>query len=136
MPAGYSIAIRFTQAEERRWKCEYSGAQECSSRRWASAAAQSAGSWCAAIHSTRSAPSRATAAGVNYFDTAVQYGNGESEKNLGRVLQKLKPPAVVGTKVRLPSGDFARITDAVAKSLESSLTRLHLDHVDIFHLHN
>jgi L-galactose dehydrogenase/L-glyceraldehyde 3-phosphate reductase len=23
-------------------------------------------------------------AGVNYFDTAVQYGNGESEKNLGR----------------------------------------------------
>jgi len=28
---------------------------------------------------------RAVAAGVNYFDTAVQYGNGESEKNLGRV---------------------------------------------------
>jgi aryl-alcohol dehydrogenase-like predicted oxidoreductase len=80
---------------------------------------------------------RATAAGVNYFDTAVQYGNGESEKNLGRVLQKLKPVnAVVGTKVRLPSGDFARIADAVAKSLESSLTRLRLDHVDIFHLHN
>src|SRR5262249_53560037 len=80
---------------------------------------------------------RATAAGVNYFDTAVQYGNGEAEKNLGRVLQKLKPTnAVVGTKVRLASGDFARIADAVAKSLESSLTRLRLDHVDIFHLHN
>ena len=31
---------------------------------------------------------RALAAGVNYFDTAVQYGNGESEKNLGRVLQR------------------------------------------------
>ena len=31
---------------------------------------------------------RAIAAGVNYFDTAVQYGNGESEKNLGRVLQE------------------------------------------------
>jgi aryl-alcohol dehydrogenase-like predicted oxidoreductase len=43
---------------------------------------------------------RAIAAGVNYFDTAVQYGNGESEKNLGRVLQQLKPPkAVIGTKV-------------------------------------
>jgi len=80
---------------------------------------------------------RATAAGVNYFDTAVQYGNGESEKNLGRVLQKLKlTNAVVGTKVRLASGDFARIADAVAKSLESSLTRLRLDRVDIFHLHN
>jgi L-galactose dehydrogenase/L-glyceraldehyde 3-phosphate reductase len=32
---------------------------------------------------------RAIAAGVNYFDTAVQYGNGESEKNLGRILQRL-----------------------------------------------
>ena len=80
---------------------------------------------------------RAIASGVNYFDTAVQYGNGESEKNLGRVLQKLKPAnVVVGTKVRLPSGDFVRIADAVAKSLEGSLARLRLDRVDIFHLHN
>src|SRR6202047_5120312 len=68
---------------------------------------------------------RALAAGVNYFDTAVQYGNGESEKNLGRVLQRLKPAnAVVGTKVRLPTADFGRIADAVAKSLEGSLARL------------
>ena len=68
---------------------------------------------------------RAMAAGVNYFDTAVQYGNGESEKNLGRVLHKLKPSdTVIGTKVRLPSASFGRIADAVATSLEESLTRL------------
>ena len=80
---------------------------------------------------------RAIAAGVNYFDTAVQYGNGESEKNLGRVLQRLKPGNVaIGTKVRLPSADFGGIADAVAKSLEASLARLRLDRVDIFHLHN
>jgi len=80
---------------------------------------------------------RAIGAGVNYFDTAVQYGNGESEKNLGRVLRKLKPTnVVVGTKVRLPTADFGRIADATAKSLEGSLARLHLDRVDIFHLHN
>jgi aryl-alcohol dehydrogenase-like predicted oxidoreductase len=80
---------------------------------------------------------RAIAAGVNYFDTAVQYGNGESEKNLGRVLQRLKPGnAIVGTKVRLPPGDVGRIADAVTTSLEGSLARLRLDHVDIFHLHN
>src|SRR5712691_3082678 len=79
---------------------------------------------------------RALAAGVNYFDTAVQYGNGESEKNLGRVLQNLKPGNVaVGTKVRLPSSDFGRIGDAVAKSLEASLTRVKLDRVDIFYQH-
>jgi aryl-alcohol dehydrogenase-like predicted oxidoreductase len=80
---------------------------------------------------------RAIAAGVNYFDTAVQYGNGESEKNLGRVLLKLKPAGViVGTKVRLPEHEFGRIAEAVTTSLEGSLARLHLDRVDIFHLHN
>ena len=80
---------------------------------------------------------RAIDAGVNYFDTAVQYGDGESEKNLGRVLQKLKPAnVVVGTKVRLPPADHGRIADAVTTSLEASLARLRLDRVDIFHLHN
>src|ERR1044072_714777 len=80
---------------------------------------------------------RALDAGVNYFDTAVQYGNGESEKNLGRVLARLKPAnVIVGTKVGLPSADFSRIRDTVTKSLEASLQRLGRDNVDIFHLHN
>jgi L-galactose dehydrogenase/L-glyceraldehyde 3-phosphate reductase len=80
---------------------------------------------------------RAISTGINYFDTAVQYGGGESEKNLGQILQKLKPTnVVVGTKVRLPAADFDRIAGAVTKSLEGSLTRLRLDRVDIFHLHN
>jgi aryl-alcohol dehydrogenase-like predicted oxidoreductase len=80
---------------------------------------------------------RAIAAGVNYFDTAVLYGDGESEKNLGRVLQKLKPAnVVVGTKVRLSPGETSRIDDAVSTSLEGSLARLRLDQVDILHLHN
>ncbi|HUN40773.1 MAG TPA: aldo/keto reductase [Acetobacteraceae bacterium] len=80
---------------------------------------------------------RALDAGINYFDTAVQYGNGESEKNLGRVLATLKPAeAIVGTKVRLPSAAFGRIAAAVAESLEGSLQRLRLPRVDIFHLHN
>jgi aryl-alcohol dehydrogenase-like predicted oxidoreductase len=76
---------------------------------------------------------RAIAAGVNYFDTAVQYGNGESEKNLGRVLQTLKPAnVVVGTKVRLPSGDFGRIADAVATTPRSGrhLPPAQCDHRD------
>jgi aryl-alcohol dehydrogenase-like predicted oxidoreductase len=78
---------------------------------------------------------RAIAAGVNYFDTAVLYGDGESEKNLGRVLKKLKPAdVVVGTKVRVPPGES--IADTVTMSLEGSLARLGLDRVDIFHLHN
>ena len=80
---------------------------------------------------------RALDSGVNYFDTAVQYGDGESEKNLGRILQTLKPDkAVVGTKVRVLPADYGRIGDAITASLDASLNRLRRDHVDIFHLHN
>ena len=82
------------------------------------------------------AVARALESGVNYFDTAAMYGNGESEKNLGRVLAKLKPDVVVGTKVRIPSADFGRIGVAVAGSLEASLKRMGREQVDIFHLHN
>jgi len=80
---------------------------------------------------------RALEVGINYFDTAVQYGMGASETNLGRALAALKPAnAIVGTKVRLPAADFGRIEAAVTESLDGSLGRLGLDHVDIFHLHN
>jgi aryl-alcohol dehydrogenase-like predicted oxidoreductase len=80
---------------------------------------------------------RAVEAGVNYFDTAVQYGNGASEQNLGRALKRLKvADAIVGTKVRLPPADFSRIGDAIAASLTASLERLQRKRVDIFHLHN
>jgi L-galactose dehydrogenase/L-glyceraldehyde 3-phosphate reductase len=76
-------------------------------------------------------------AGINYFDTAVQYGNGASETNLGRVLAAMKPAqAYVGTKVRIPVAGFGRIAGVVAESLDGSLKRLAMDHVDIFHLHN
>jgi aryl-alcohol dehydrogenase-like predicted oxidoreductase len=80
---------------------------------------------------------RALDVGINYFDTAVQYGMGASETNLGRTMKTLKPSGVfVGTKVRLPAADFGRIAEAVTQSLDGSLSRLQMDHVDIFHLHN
>lgn len=80
---------------------------------------------------------QAVAAGINYFDTAVQYGNGQSETNLGRVLAAQKPAGVhVGTKVRIPSEAFGQIASTVTASIDGSLQRLGMDHVDIFHLHN
>jgi L-galactose dehydrogenase/L-glyceraldehyde 3-phosphate reductase len=79
---------------------------------------------------------RAIEAGVNYFDTAAMYGNGASEKNLGRVLAKLNPNVIVGTKVRIASSDFGRIAAAVTESLDASLKRMGREQVDIFHLHN
>ena len=62
--------------------------------------------------------------------------NGASETNLGRVWDKLKPTAYVGTKIRFTQAERSNIAAAAAASLEGSLKRLRMDHVDIFHLHN
>ena len=76
-------------------------------------------------------------AGINYFDTAVQYGNGVSETNLGRIMRDRKLTGVaVGTKVRVPADQFGNIGTTIARSMDGSLQRLQMDHVDIFHLHN
>jgi len=82
------------------------------------------------------AVARAIELGINYFDTAAMYGNGDSERNLGRVMKSLKPDIRVGTKVRIPAGERGRIAAAVTASLEASLQRLQLDEVDLFQLHN
>src|SRR5258706_13993784 len=82
------------------------------------------------------AVSRALELGINYIDTAALYGNGESERNLGRVLKALKPDVVLGTKFRLKAADRSRIAEFVAQSMDESLTRLGMDHVDLFQLHN
>ncbi len=82
------------------------------------------------------AVARALELGINYFDTAAMYGNGELERNLGRVLKSLKPSLYLGTKVRVPAAERRNIAAAVTASLEASLQRLQLDHVDLFQLHN
>ena len=74
--------------------------------------------------------------GINFFDTAASYGNGISETNLGRALNGNADGIVVSTKVGLNNDDLTDVVGAVARSLDASLTRLKLDHVDIFQLHN
>ncbi len=75
-------------------------------------------------------------AGVSYIDTAAIYGNGESERTLGRLLKGLKARPPIGTKVRLLPEQRGDIGAAIAASLEASLGRLGLDHVDLFQLHD
>ncbi len=82
------------------------------------------------------AVARALDAGIVYFDTAAAYGNGESERNLGRVLKALGRPALVGTKIGVPDASHGRIGPAIAKGLAASLQRLGRDSVDLFQLHN
>ncbi len=79
------------------------------------------------------AVARAVELGINYFDTAPAYGDGVSETNLGRVLDRLRPDVVVGTKFHAPPKGFEA---AIAASLEASLRRLGREQVDLFQLHN
>lgn len=79
---------------------------------------------------------RAFEAGINYVDTASLYGNGESERTLGRALKGLAAKPLLGTKVRLPPAERGDIAGAIAQSLEASLARLGRDSVDLFQLHD
>src|SRR5215471_5743322 len=82
------------------------------------------------------AVARALELGINYFDTAPLYGDGQSEQNLGRALRVLKPAVHVGTKVRLPALAATALPGAVTRSLEESLRRLGRERVDLLQLHN
>src|SRR5438477_7285015 len=82
------------------------------------------------------AVARALELGINFFDTAAAYGNGESEINLGRVLKALRPKVFFSTKFTVLAEDRGKIGAAVAASLEASLKRLGRDEVDLLQLHN
>lgn len=75
----------------------------------------------------------AYSSGVNYFDTAYPYHNGESEPLIGRILKKYDREKIfVATK--LPLWEVETIDDA-ARIFDEQLTRLDLDYVDFYLLH-
>jgi len=82
------------------------------------------------------AVARALELGINYFDTAPSYGDGQSEQNLGAALRALGASVFVGTKFRLEPVDQTDMGGAIARSLEASLRRLGLERVDLLQLHN
>jgi len=85
---------------------------------------------------------KALDAGVNFFDTANVYSEGESERLLGESLARLARPrdqVVIATKVRGrmgPGPNQVGLSRAhILESIDASLTRLGLDHVDLFQIH-
>jgi aryl-alcohol dehydrogenase-like predicted oxidoreductase len=73
------------------------------------------------------------ALGINLMDTAEVYGGGRSERFLGQFLKTSSTPILVATKFmpypwRLNRG-------ALMHSLDLSLERLGLDHVDLYQIH-
>jgi L-galactose dehydrogenase/L-glyceraldehyde 3-phosphate reductase len=81
---------------------------------------------------------RAIEAGINWFDTAPGYGQGQSETNLGRVLAELGAidRVHVATKVRVPAEALDRIGDYVRRSVEASLLLLGISRITLLQLHN
>ena len=79
---------------------------------------------------------RAVAAGCNWVDTAADYGKGESERALGRLLPDVGPRPHLSTKVRLDTGRLGDILGDIRRSLDESLARLKVDRVELFQLHN
>ncbi|MDR1562680.1 MAG: aldo/keto reductase [Dysgonamonadaceae bacterium] len=67
--------------------------------------------------------------GVNAFDTAEMYNNGESERSLGKALNGKRDKAVVISKIS-PSN-----CHDVRKHCIESLKRLNMDHIDVYMLH-
>src|SRR5258707_7353515 len=79
---------------------------------------------------------RALQAGINYFDTAGVYGDGKSERNLGRDLRALNANPVLSTKVVLQAVDLEDPRSAVLRRFDESVSRLGLENVDMLLLHN
>jgi aryl-alcohol dehydrogenase-like predicted oxidoreductase len=79
-------------------------------------------------------------AGINLFDTADIYSDGESEKALGKALAKHnREDVMISTKAtfRLGKGpnDVGSSRYHLIQSAERSLKRLGTDYIDIYHLH-
>ena len=83
---------------------------------------------------------RALAAGVNLIDTADVYAFGQSEEILGRCVRALhgrrRDDVLVATKCGFGSHEAGALSyDNVVAACEASLTRLGLDHIDLYQLH-
>ena len=85
---------------------------------------------------------KSLAAGVNFIDTADVYSFGVSESILGQALQNLEVPrkdVVIATKVFGVMGEKPNDRGAsrghIMDSVEASLERLQVDHIDLYQIH-
>ncbi len=70
--------------------------------------------------------------GINYVDTARRYLNGRSEGIVALALKGIRDRVYVATKTNRES----KTKEAILKDIETSLTHLGTDHIDVIQLHN
>jgi aryl-alcohol dehydrogenase-like predicted oxidoreductase len=79
--------------------------------------------------------------GINFLDTADMYGVGANERLLAKLLKTRREEVVVATKfgsMRSPDGAFLGINgtpEYVHAACDASLTRLGVDHIDLYYQH-
>lgn len=76
--------------------------------------------------------------GINFFDHADIYGGGQSEVLFGEVLKRnpdLRDQMIIQTKCGIRQGYYDFSKEHILGSVNASLERLHVDHVDILLLH-
>lgn len=84
-------------------------------------------------------------AGVNFFDTAANYGTGHSERILGQALAGRRSQAVIATKFGFKVNEVEKqvrfhdhpddVLKTVRTDCEASLRRLGTDYIDLYQLH-
>jgi aryl-alcohol dehydrogenase-like predicted oxidoreductase len=75
-------------------------------------------------------------AGVNFIDTAIGYGGGQSEIFIGNALRGRRDQAVVATKFNFRNLDRADPISRIRDHCETSLGKLQTDYIDLFQVHN
>jgi aryl-alcohol dehydrogenase-like predicted oxidoreductase len=76
--------------------------------------------------------------GINFFDTADVYNNGESERNIGKFMRGKEGKVFVATKCGrqiTPHVSAGYTCEAIAEYTEDSLRRLGVDTLDLIQLH-
>ena len=84
---------------------------------------------------------KAVDGGINFFDTAHAYYNGEGERIVGKFLRdrQLRAQVVLATKVYVHTDNSPNVGEAsrlhIIKACEDALQRLQTDHIDLYQLH-
>ncbi len=83
---------------------------------------------------------RALEIGVNFLDTADMYGLGSNEELVGRAIAGRRDEVVLATKFGIVRGEDGTRTingrpEYVRESIDASLRRLGVDHVDLYYQH-
>lgn len=78
-------------------------------------------------------------AGVNLFDTADVYSDGESERVLGAAIKGRRDQVLISTKTGLPTGDGPNDAGTsrarLVRAVDDALRRLDTDYIDLLQLH-